>query len=393
MSDSVDPPIPISDGSNTIKDFSSPTTVFLWINFLLYLCFVPFLLWAGRKSNATFFDFGSSNNGHKSRAVSTDSVKYYSEYEREQEGRYMGDDGVTGKFRRNGSEEIVSTDSYKDTQGTIRRSETSQTCADGRTHMLNMMTLGAILRMICYIVILLTGRRGSIYSKHNESVTASLTCKLTFWLRESLYIIPSLCFAKCFAMVVRFWILIDRTHKLSGMDLITRSFQLMSSAGKIALALLLCICVAFQAYETFHFLCIFGLAVIFLLLGITSFYYGMKMVGKFAPKPSDVVRGMKDDATISVVHRILVLSLTCPVLWIARSGLDLILLYSVFFQQENTRITTLASELVFRTFVYLGTELIPSLIILAVFWSNQNTTGGYVRTSKRNISIEDPLIF
>jgi len=78
---------------------------------------------------------------------------------------------------------------------------------------------------------------------------------------------------------------------------------------------------------------------------------------------------------------------------IARSGLDLILLYSVFFQQENTRITTLASELVFRTFVYLGTELIPSLIILAVFWSNQNTTGGYVRTSKRNISIEDPLIF
>jgi len=389
MDTSGDYPVHVDD--DTSVKFSSPTTVFLWINFLLYLCFIPFLLWAGRRSNANFFDFGGGG-APKNRGVSTDSGKYYSEFEKDLDGRFLGDDGNQGKFRRNGSEEIVSVGSYKESQVKARRSETSRTCADGRTHMLNMMTLGAVFRMICYVVILLTGRRGSIYSKHSASVDASLICKLTFWIREMLYIIPSLCFAKCFAMVVRFWILIDRTHKLSGMDLLTRSFKLTTSAGKVALTMLLCICAALQAYEAFHFLCIFSLSVIYLLLGITSFYYGMKMVGKFAPRPSDGVRGMKDDLTISVVHRILVLSLTCPVLWIARSGLDMILLYSVFFQSEKTRITTLASELVFRTFVYLATELIPSLIILAVFWSNQNTTGS-LRSKRHNLSIEEPLMF
>eukprot|EP00915_Cephaloidophora_sp_WS-2016_P008673 GHVH01012095.1.p1 GENE.GHVH01012095.1~~GHVH01012095.1.p1 ORF type:complete len:397 (+),score=29.18 GHVH01012095.1:183-1373(+) len=232
-----------------------------------------------------------------------------------------------------------------------------------RRKMMNLMIISSALRTLSLFLVWFDER-----SFGTTDATKSIRHNFPYWLREVMFNYPSLIFATCFAVVVRFWIVIERTHQPNMTYYLGVLYRLVVVSLHVLFFMLLILCMYDRSFSTFHVVTVSSLALIFLVLGVFSVYYGLRMVSRFAPEPEDVDDG-KNEVALAVVHRILFLSLTCPILWITRSVLDMILLYSAVWNLKD--VFTTEREVVFRCFIYWGTELLPSIVILFVFWPTQ----------------------
>ncbi|KAH8740920.1 hypothetical protein FG386_002466 [Cryptosporidium ryanae] len=203
------------------------------------------------------------------------------------------------------------------------------------------------------------------------------------WYRDILRTFPSLIYLSSYSVVVLFWAHVYYSSTFTNSPHVVTLFLLGNTLvyGIYASGI---IASFFKPLKNFRVLTLLIISLTYIIVAILLFYYGLKVTVHLSRRASTGTM-----LRYNVIKRVLLLTIFCPALLLIRGLISGI---QCFYSFSNTEINfkLLDRTPIGDTFVFILTELIPSVIVIMSFW--QKITPSTLIVSNRGLELT-PLMF
>ena len=209
------------------------------------------------------------------------------------------------------------------------------------------------------------------------------------WVRDFLMSLPTLFFLTTYSVVILFWAQVYYASVLVSFPLLKPIVVFINIAAYVVFAVIACLTLLLMAWNEFRQYLYFLLGILFLFCGFNFFYYGVKVSAQLLDRNKQLSRKSR------IIRRVIVLTSTVPLILVVKG----IYCTSVGVGFLSTAAPWDMSRLTWDSTNFLFTELIPSILMLFVFWPGSPRADAYeppssLLTSREGTlqSLESPLI-
>lgn len=201
------------------------------------------------------------------------------------------------------------------------------------------------------------------------------------WVRDFLVSLPTLFFLSTYSIVVLFWAQVYYASVLVSFPLLRPIVVFINIAVYVVFAVIACLTLLLMAWSEFRQYLYFLMGVLFLFCGVNFFYYGVKVAAQLSERNKQLSRKSR------IIRRVVVLTSSVPIILLARGmycsavGLGFIASSAPWG----------LSRLTWDSFNFFLTELIPSVLMLSVFWPASPRADAYEPPSSLLTSREETL--
>jgi hypothetical protein len=209
------------------------------------------------------------------------------------------------------------------------------------------------------------------------------------WVRDFVMSLPTLFFLTTYSVVILFWAQVYYASVLVSFPLLKPIVVFINIAAYVVFSVIACLTLLLMAWTEFRQYLYFLLGVLFVFCGFNFFYYGVKVSAQLLDRNKQLSRKTR------IIRRVIVLTSTVPIILLVKG----IYCTAVGLGFLSTTAPWGLSRLSWDCSNFLVTELIPSILMLFVFWPGSPRADAYeppssLLTSREGTlqSLESPLI-
>ncbi|KAF4657898.1 hypothetical protein FOZ61_005996 [Perkinsus olseni] len=203
---------------------------------------------------------------------------------------------------------------------------------------------------------------------HLEVRMHNLNHPVQTWTNDVFMTFPSLLFLSTYSIVILFWAQVYYAAVLVSHPLLRPVCIFINIAVYGVFLIISIVTFLLSAWKEYNQYIYFVVGLLYITCSILFFYYGLQVSGQLRDRSrrqlSGSARQLGQSRNKSVINRVLVLTLTCPLIFLLRgmSGV----LYGVGL--IKTVCPPSIDRQAWDSMVFFLTEWIPSVLILFVFW-------------------------
>ncbi|KAF4656649.1 hypothetical protein FOL47_008825 [Perkinsus chesapeaki] len=188
------------------------------------------------------------------------------------------------------------------------------------------------------------------------------------WTNDVFMIFPSLLFLSTYSIVILFWAQVYYAAVLVSHPLLRPICIFVNIAVYGVFIIISIVTFLLSAWKEYNQYIYFVVGLLYIICSILFFYYGLQVSGQLRDRSrrqlSGNARQIGQSRNKSVINRVLVLTLTCPLIFLVRGMSEVLFGVGLVKTVGPPGIDRQAWD----SIVYFVTEWIPSLLILFVFW-------------------------
>ncbi|KAF4668940.1 hypothetical protein FOZ61_005451 [Perkinsus olseni] len=238
---------------------------------------------------------------------------------------------------------------------------------------------------------------------HNEVREHIWEHSVQGWTNYVLMVFPSLLFLSTYSIVILFWAQVYYAAILVSYPLLRPVCIFFNIAVYGVFLIISVVTFLLKAWHQYSQYIFFIVGFLYIICAVFFFYYGIQVAGQLKDRSRRQrsyggVSTTEASKNHAVLNRVLVLTLTCPLIFLVRGMLSVLYGVGVLRTYGPASVDRLAWD----SLVYCVTEWIPSLLIVVVFWPASRPAGhagdddghqsGYGDQSSSYDSLVSPLL-
>eukprot|EP00922_Rhytidocystis_sp_ex-Travisia-forbesii_P071197 GHVS01106273.1.p1 GENE.GHVS01106273.1~~GHVS01106273.1.p1 ORF type:complete len:697 (-),score=114.47 GHVS01106273.1:541-2631(-) len=185
------------------------------------------------------------------------------------------------------------------------------------------------------------------------------------WLLTILRSAPSLLFLSTYSVVILFWAQVYYAAILVSLPLLKPCFVFINIAAYTVYVSAVVLTHLLQAYAELATYAAFLIGIFYSATALGVAYYGVKVSNKLSE------RSKQPSRKNSIIRRVLFLAIVCPLAFLLRGLYSLAFAVNILPQFYPSSVTHPSWD----ALIFLVTEWLPSVMILAVFWHRRPSRG------------------
>ena len=267
-----------------------------------------------------------------------------------------------------------SRDDLRQASGQAVAATVSAAGSDTRQLFLGMLSLSNFARAVSLCV--------EVFTQQDHQIQRSVRT----WVRDFVMSMPTLFFLSTYSVVIVFWAQVYYASVLVSVPLLKPVVVFLNIAAYVLFAVIACLTLLLMAWTEFRQYLFFLLGSLFLVCSLYFFFFGIRVAAQLLDRNKQLSRKSR------VIRRILVLTSTVPLV---------LLIKGVYCTAVGLGFLSLSapwnlSRLTWDCVNFSVSELLPSLVMLCVFWPGRPRADAAYEPIASSLlssdSLESPLI-
>ena len=211
------------------------------------------------------------------------------------------------------------------------------------------------------------------------------------WVRDFLVSLPTLFFLTTYSVVILFWAQVYYASILVSFPLLKPIVIFINIAVYVIFAVIACLTLLLMAWSEFRQYLYFLLGILFLFCALNFFYYGVKVAAQLSERNKQLSRKSR------IIRRVVILTSTVPLVLLIKG----IYCTAIGLGFVSGLPPDSFSRLTWDSLNFFVTELLPSVLMLSVFWPGTPRADAYEPPSslltsreetERSLALTSPLM-